>query len=200
MMPPEESIKLARKYKIKTPKYLVAKRQKDALDFAEKVGYPVVIKTISPNISHKTEAGGVLTDLYRKDLKNAFNKIMKKSEGSVLLQKQVEGIETIIGGIEDSQFGPCVSFGTGGIFVEILDDISFRVCPVSKKAAKDMIKESKIYRILKGYRGKKYDIEGLCETIKKVSNLMLKEGIKEMDINPVMCSRKNTWAVDIRVN
>ncbi len=201
MMPPDQSIRLVKKYGIKVPEYRFVKSCKEALDFSGKIGYPVVMKLSSPDVTHKTEAGGVFTGVFRSGVKPCFQKIKKiKGCETVLVQKQVRGLETIAGGIRDRQFGPCISFGTGGIFVEILKDVKFRVCPVSKKEALDMIKETRIYRVLKGYRGRKYNINELVETLAKVSRLMMRENVKELDINPLICSRDCVWAVDVRVS
>ncbi|MCK4634876.1 MAG: acetate--CoA ligase family protein [Candidatus Aenigmarchaeota archaeon] len=201
MLHPEEVMKLMKKYGIPIPKQRVVKTHTEALKFSDKIGYPVVLKLYSPKISHKTDVGGVFTDVRKEDLEKKFRKIMKiKGCEAVLVQKQVRGIENIIGGIDDPQFGSCISFGTGGIFVEVLKDINFRVCPISRRDAKEMIEETKVYDILKGYRGKKYDIKGITDTLMKVSKLMVREKIKELDINPLICSEEGVWAVDVRVN
>ncbi len=201
MLHPEEVMKLMKKYGIPIPKQKVVKTHTEALKFSDEIGYPIVLKLYSTKISHKTDAGGVFTDVRREDLEKKFRKIMKiKYCEAVMVQKQVKGVETIVGGIIDSQFGPCVSFGTGGIFVEVLKDVNFRVCPISRMDSKEMVEETKVYEILKGYRGKKYDIKGVTDTLMKVSKLMVKEKIKELDINPLICSEDGVWAVDVRVN
>jgi len=201
MLSPEESIKLAKTYGIAVPEYKIVKTCKEAEKFADRIGYPIVMKVCSSRISHKTEVGGVFTDLRKEDLKETFGKIMRlKPEGGVLVQKQVKGVETIVGGIRDAQFGPCISFGTGGIFVEILKDVNFRICPISRKDAKEMVEETEVYKILKGYRGKKYDLNELKKTLIKASKMMVREKIRELDINPLICSEKGAWAVDVRVN
>lgn len=201
MLAPEESLRIARKYYIPFPKQRIVKTSREAKKFSEKIRFPVVMKLSSSSISHKTEAGGVFTGVDRESVEKVFRKIMEiRGAEGVLVQKQVKGIETIVGGLRDSQFGPCVSFGTGGIFVEILKDVNFRVCPITKKDALEMIKETKIYHVLKGYRGKKYDVEGLVEVLLKVSRLMAKEKVKELDINPLICSEKGVWAADVRMS
>lgn len=200
MKPFEETSRLMEKYGISMPGQKLAKNPSEALSFANDIGYPVVMKFYSPKISHKTDVGGVFTNVKRVDVREIFGRLMKiKDCKSVLVQKQVKGIETIVGGIDDPQFGPCISFGTGGIFVEVLKDVNFRVCPITKNDAREMIRGTKIYRILKGYRGKKYDLDRLAETLVKVSKIMCKEKIRELDINPMICSRRGVWAVDVRV-
>lgn len=201
MLAPEEVLGIARKYGLPLPKQKIVKSSGEALKFSRRIGYPVVMKLSSSQVSHKTEAGGVFTNVGKDNVEKIFRKIMKiKGSEDVLVQEQVEGIETIMGGLRDSQFGPCVSFGTGGIFVEVLKDVNFRVCPITKKDALEMVKETKIYRVLKGYRGKKYDVEGLVEVLLKVSKLMTKERVRELDINPLICTEKGVWAADLRMS
>ena len=201
MLAPEDALVIAKEYGIPLPKQKIVKSSKEAKEFSRKAGYPIVMKLSSSNISHKTEAGGVFTNVEKDNIERVFKKIMKiKGAEGVLVQEQIEGIELIVGGLRDSQFGPCVSFGTGGILVEILKDVNFRVCPITKKDALDMIKETKIYRVLKGYRGKKYDVEGLIEVLLKTSKLMTKERVRELDINPLICTEKGVWAADVRMS
>ncbi|UCG95889.1 MAG: acetate--CoA ligase family protein [archaeon] len=201
MKSPEDAEKMMRKYGIPLPCQKIVKSSREALKFADKIGYPVVMKVSSSVISHKTESGGVFIGVVRGRVEKFFRKIMRiKGAEGVLVQKQVEGIETIAGGIRDSQFGPCVSFGTGGIFVEVLKDVNFRVCPITKKDARDMVRETKIYRILEGYRGRTYDTDGLVEALLRVSRLMVNEKIRELDINPLICSEKGVWAADVRMS
>jgi acyl-CoA synthetase (NDP forming) len=201
MMPPKKILKLVRKYSILMPRQKIVKSSREAMKFANKIGYPVVMKISSSQISHKTEIGGVFTGVERRDVEKIFKEIKKiKGFEGVLVQKQVEGVETIVGGLRDSQFGPCVSFGTGGIFVEVLKDVNFRVCPITKKDARDMIRGTKVYQILKGYRGKTYDTNGLVDVIMKISRLMSREKVRELDINPLICSEKGVWAADVRMS
>lgn len=200
MMPPEEAMKLAGKYGINLPEYGIAGTRREASELAGKIGYPVVMKVCSPKISHKTDVGGVVTGVRKGDAGKVFDRL-KSIRGcrTVLVQRQVSGIETIAGGLRDSQFGPCVSFGAGGIFVEILRDVNFRVCPISGSDAREMVKEAKVYKILRGYRGVKYDVEGVVKTLINVSRMMIGEKIRELDINPLICSRRGAWAADVRV-
>ncbi len=196
----EETEKLMKKYHIPLPKQKLVKSLKEAKNFSKKI-YPVVMKVYSPKIIHKTDVGGIIADIRNdKELEDAFKKIMKiKNAEGVVIQKYVKGLETIIGGLNDKQFGPCISFGTGGIFVEVMKDLVFRVCPISKKDADKMIKETKIYKILKGYRGKKYYIDGIRETLLKISKMMENENIEELDINPLIVGEKEIYAADVRI-
>ena len=111
------------------------------------------------------------------------------------------GYEVIIGGKRDPQFGPVVMFGLGGTLVELLKDVSFRVCPVDKKEIREMIFETKGSQLLNGFRGKpKADIGRLVEVILKCSNMMVKEKLKEFDINPLFVSERGVVAVDFRMS
>ncbi|MCD6477842.1 MAG: acetate--CoA ligase family protein [Candidatus Aenigmarchaeota archaeon] len=200
MLPFQETEKLIKKYRIPIPRQKLVESLEEAKKFSEKL-YPVVMKVYSSKIIHKTDVGGIIVDIRNEEeLTEAFKKLMKiKNAEGVIIQKYVRGIETIIGGITDEHFGPCVSFGTGGIFTEILNDIEFRVCPITKKDARKMIEESRIYRILSGYRGKKYDINPIVDILLKVAKMIEKEHIKAMDINPIIVEEKKVWAVDVRI-
>ena len=144
------------------------KNLNQAIAAAKEIGFPVVLKVISPDILHKTDVGGVILDIddpehleksYFKMLPNLKKRVPNAKIKGFLIQKMIEsGREVVVGGKKDKQFGQVVMFGTGGIFVEVFDDVSFRVVPIEKKDAEEMIAETKGYKILKGYRGKKYSI------------------------------------------
>ncbi len=200
--------KLLQKYKIPVVKELHAKTKEEAVKAVEKLGYPVVMKVISKDISHKTEVGGVEVNLkYRHEVEDAFDKIMKnirfhkKTMQGVLVQQMGQGYEVIIGGNTDSQFGPTIMFGLGGVWVEAMQDVSFRVCPLSEKDAEEMIKEIKGYTILKGFRGKPAgDLKELAQTILACSKMMVENKIKEFDINPLFVQEKGVVGVDFRMS
>ena len=191
-----DGMELLKRYGIPIPRYCVTEKLGEAKRFSENVGYPVVLKINSP--VHKTDIGGVSLGVCKENIEREFKKILKLGK-EVVVQEQVKGIETIVGCIKDSQFGRCISFGGGGIFVEVLKDVNFRVCPITKKDAISMIKESRIYKVLRECRGKKYNIEGIVDVLVKVSKLALKERVNELDINPLICSEKKVWAVDVRI-
>jgi len=181
-----ETKKLLLKYKIPFCKTEFVTSKEEAINFAKKIGFPVVLKIFSKEILHKTDIGGVKTEIKNeKELKKSFNELkkIKKIEG-ILIQKQIKGQEIAIGMKRDNQFGPVLMVGLGGIFIEVLKDISFRICPLSKKEAKEMIKELKGYPILKGYRNQKpVNLEKISEIITNLSKLSLKEkNIKEIDL------------------
>ncbi|MBN2041561.1 MAG: acetate--CoA ligase family protein [Spirochaetes bacterium] len=206
-----QSKTILKKYGINVTEPMLAKSENEALSAAEKLGYPVVMKIVSPQITHKSDIGGVKTDLQGSEqVKNAYNGIMKavkeKAAGAfiegVSIQKMAEpGIELVIGMTRDPQFGPMLMFGLGGTLVEVLKDVSFRIVPLSGEDAKSMIKQVKSYRLLEGYRGRPgADIENLEKMLLKFSEL-IKENpeIKEIDINPVIAYKDGAVAVDARI-
>lgn len=193
----EKSLALLKKYKIKFVESKIIKAEKDL----DGVKYPIVLKVFSKEIIHKTDKGGVVLDLKNKEEAIKAFKRLKKISQKVLMQPMVsQKQEVIIGMKKDPQFGPVIMFGLGGIFVEVIKDISFRVCPVSKKDALEMIKEIKSYKVLTGLRGKQsVNINALADIIIKLSGLSLKEKVEEIDLNPVMVSNKGALVVDVRI-
>lgn len=194
-----QSKALLSKYGIPVTREGLASSADDAVAVAGKIGYPVALKVDSPDIPHKTDAGALLLNLsseeevreaYRVVLHNAANYKPGARINGVLVQEMLpEGIEVIIGVTVDSIFGPTIMFGLGGIFVEALKDVSFRVAPLSRGDAMEMIREIKGYQVLKGVRGKPpADLEALADVILKVSAMVmeLKDNIEELDINPLM--------------
>ena len=197
----KDSKKLVLEYEIPFFKTGIFNLEKKAIKFAEKIGYPVVLKIFSSKILHRTEVGGVKTSIQnQKELKKAFSDLLKIQGEGVLVQKMGQGKEIALGMKRDAQFGPVLMFGLGGIFIETLKDVSFRVCPVSKKQALEMIKEIKGYPILKGQRGEKpVNIKALVKIIVQVSKLSLREKeIKEIDLNPVIVNQKGAWVADFK--
>lgn len=172
----------------------------------EKIGYPLVMKACSPDLSHKTEKGLVRTDIRNQDeAKAAFGDIMsgmEESQGSVLVQEMVRGQrELMVGMTRDSQFGPCVAFGLGGIFTEILDDVAFRVAPVDQRDVLEMMQDIRARKILGNIRGlPPADLERLAEIIRVVGEIGLEnDTIQEIDLNPVILSGSRPIAVDALV-
>jgi len=209
-----ESKKLISLYGIPITHEKLATSVEDAKKIAKEIGYPVVLKGMSHDITHKTEAGIVALNIsdevklekcYMEILGNAKKYNPKADIQGVLVQEMVkEGTEVIVGMSKDPQFGPIIMFGLGGTFVEVLKDVSFRVPPITHRDAEEMIKEIKAYKILEGVRGKKtVDIESIIDTIMKLSklSLSLKDSIAELDINPLIVFEKGkgTKAVDALV-
>lgn len=192
----KDTKKLLLKYKIPFFKTEIFKSEKKAVKFAQKIGFPVVLKVFSSQIFHRTDVGGVKIGIKNKlALKKAFFDLSKiKGTEGILIQKMGFGKEVALGMKRDLQFGPVLMFGLGGIFIEVLKDISLRICPVFQKEAFKMIREIKGYPVLKGQRGQKpVNIKGLAKIITTLSKLSLKEkNIKEIDLNPVIVNEK--WA------
>jgi acyl-CoA synthetase (NDP forming) len=206
----EKALNLLKKKRFPIIKTVFVKSEKNLLKEAKKLKYPVVLKLISPDIVHKSDANIIflniqndeeLEERYQKSIKNAkkFKKTVKID--GILLQEMISGQEVIIGMKRDEQFGPVVMFGLGGIFVEILKDVSFRIAPIERDIALEMIKETKGYKILEGVRGqKKAKIKDLVEIIRKVSLLVEKDKkIQEIDFNPVIVNNKEAKIVDFRI-
>jgi acetyltransferase len=193
------SKKLLSHYGIPIPKGDLAHSVEEAINIAQTLGYPVVLKVSSPQILHKTEARGIALRIPDKaQLVEAYRRIMNNAkaydpsaeiEGVLVEEMAQEGTEVIIGLLKDPQFGPTIMFGLGGIFVEILKDVSFRVPPLTETDARQMIEEIKGAKILKGFRGKpESDWDAMIDTLMKVSTLSLelREVISELDINPLI--------------
>ncbi len=183
----------------------------EAVAMAKEFGFPVVLKVASPDIVHKSDIGGVKVGLANATaVSRAYKEIMaavKKKEPKarihgVSVQAMAKpGVEVIVGMTKDAQFGPVLMFGLGGILVEILKDVSFRIVPLEKKDAREMIRDIKGYPVLEGYRGQPpSDVAALESLIMKVSEFVEKTPeIKELDLNPVFAYSKGAVAVDARV-
>jgi len=206
-----EAREILKTYDINVPPYTVAKNEDEAADHAKELGYPVAMKILSPQILHKSDAGGVVLGVknsaearsaYAKIIVNAMNYDKTADIRGVLISPMMrQGVEVIIGMTHDPQFGPVIMFGLGGIFVEVFKDVSFRVTPVDKADATDMIKEIKAYPILTGIRGERAkDIDALIDLILKISNLSDEHPeIKELDLNPVFVYDQGVSVVDARM-
>ncbi|MDO8740348.1 MAG: acetate--CoA ligase family protein [Candidatus Woesearchaeota archaeon] len=197
--------KILRKYKLPFPSSELAKSESEVCKIADKMRYPVVLKIDSPDIIHKSDVGGVIVDLKSKEeIETAYCKIIKNIKNAkingVVVQKMERGTAVIIGMKRDAQFGPVLMFGLGGIFVEIMKDVSFRIAPIDKNEAMEMIKEIKGYEVLKGARGsEKANINAIADIILKLSKLAIKEkNIVELDFNPVIVNKKTAKIVDAR--
>ncbi len=199
----QETKNLLLQYKIPICQTEIVKSEKEAATRAKKIGYPVVLKIFSPKILHRSAIGGVKVGIKNEpEFKKAYSTLSRiKGVEGILVQKMILGREVALGIKRDPQFGPVLMFGLGGIFVEVLKDVSFRVCPISEKEALEMIKGIKGYKILKGYRGEKpVNIKALAKIIVNLSKLFLKETkIKEIDLNPVIVDKKRALACDFKI-
>ncbi len=206
-----EAKEICTAYGIPTPAYRVAHTPSEATFLAEEVSFPVALKIISLDILHKSEAGGVILSVNSKDqVKAAYEQLLSNVRGykenaridSVLVQHMApRGVEVIIGGLRDNQFGPTVLFGLGGIFVEVLKDASFRVAPITNLDTRQMIREIRSYPILQGVRGQPPSDEDAITSILQATSRMLLENsqIQQIDLNPVMVYGKGATAVDARI-
>ena len=189
----------------------LATSKTEAMEIAKKIGFPVVMKIVSPDVVHKSDAGGVKLKIenvtqagkaYGEILASIKKHYPKAKITGVSVQKMAkQGVEVIIGMTKDAQFGPVIMFGLGGILVEVLKDVSFRIVPLEKRDAAEMITEIKGFPILKGYRGQEpANIPYLEDLIVKVSEFVDKNPeIKELDLNPVFAYKDGALAVDARI-
>lgn len=207
----DEAKKILAEYGIPATKEALARSGEEALKAANGIGYPVALKIVSPEIIHKSEAGGVLLNINSdKELIEGYEKVLNNAKSynpsaqikGVLVQQMVKNArEVIVGLLRDAQFGGVVMFGLGGIFVEILKDVSFRVAPVTQEEALKMIREIKAYKILEGVRGEKAsDVNAIADVIVKVSRLGIeRKDILELDINPLFALEQGALAGDARI-
>lgn len=201
-----EALEIIHAYGIPVAEYQVVLKKEDLNQAFEKTGFPVVMKVISPEISHKSDVGGVAFHIdHIEKAEEAYDRMKrigsKKFEG-VLIQRMVTGgKEVILGGKRDPSFGPVVLFGLGGIYVEVFKETSLRVAPINRSEASEMISELKGSALLKGVRGEKpADIEALIENLLRLSQLMVDfPEIEGIDINPIMVLEKGAIAVDARI-
>lgn len=201
---------LLRSYSIPVPRSRVVKDAIEAVKAADDIGYPIVLKIVSPDILHKTEAGGVAIgikdgkELRKRQAMMVFELADEyptaNIEGFLVEEMAPKGVEVIAGVVRDEQFGPLVMFGTGGIAVELMRDVSFRLAPLTKDEVMGMIAEVKGYPLLTGFRGDTAkDIDALADTIIKLSEIVMElEGIKEIEINPLIVHESGAVAVDAR--
>jgi len=190
------------------PPSKVVNSEKEAISIAKDIGFPVVMKLMSSQVLHKTDVGAVVIGLKNEEeVQETFRSFMKKFENltiaGVLVEKMVKsGLELIIGTNIDPTFGPVILFGVGGVLVEAIKDVVFRMCPTTKEQALTAIDEIKAKVLLDGYRGLPLvDKEILADLIVKFSNLAweYKEFIAEMDINPIIANEDGIFPVDARI-
>ncbi|MGY3466230.1 putative CoA-binding protein [Bradyrhizobium sp. LM6.11] len=198
-------------YGIPVPKEGVAKSAGEAGKMASSMGFPVVMKIVSPDILHKTEAGGVIVGLKTaEDAEKAYETILgnakkyksdAKIEGVQVQQMLAGGTEVIVGSITDASFGKLVAFGLGGVLVEVLKDITFRLAPATKQDALSMLDGIQAHEILKGVRGgEPVNRTALADIIVKVSQLVTDfPEMVELDLNPVFATAKDAIAADVRI-
>lgn len=201
-----ESKQLLSGYNIPVTEEKVVKTEKEALAVAADIGYPVVLKGSGEELTHKTELNLIALDVRDEDdLRKAYNNLVSNTEAKVdevLVQQMVKGDrELVVGLTRDPQFGPCVMFGLGGIFTEILNDTAFRVAPLTRWDATDMMNDIRGKKILEAFRGKPaVDKEALADILIAVGNIgMENDDIDEIDINPLKLIDGQPIAVDALV-
>jgi acyl-CoA synthetase (NDP forming) len=189
----------------------LARAKEEAISMAAEMGFPVALKIVSPDVIHKSDAGGVKLGLGSgQEVADAYDEIMAsvkqrqataKVEGVSVQQMARPGVEVIIGMSQDPQFGPVLMFGLGGILVEILKDVSFRIVPLTARDAREMIRDIKGYPVLEGFRGQEpADIPFLEDQLLKVSQFVEQNPeIRELDLNPIFAYSDGAVAVDARV-
>jgi len=206
-----EANTICMEYGIPVAAFKLAKNEDEAVKTAEQLGYPVVLKIVSPDILHKSDAGGVIVNLrsnaavrsaYAKILENANKYNPSVRITGVLVQEMApKSTEVIVGAIKDSQFGQTMMFGLGGIFVELLKDVTLKIAPITEAEAVEMITGVKAYPILKGYRNTiPADVDAITAILLNTSRLVMENPeIKELDLNPVMVYEKGAKTVDARI-
>lgn len=208
-----EAYEVLHHYGFPAPKYGLAKTVDEAVKISEEIGYPVVLKIVSPDIVHKSDVGGVKLNLNsREEVVKAFNEILrnvsinapKARVAGILIQEMIpSALEVIVGATRDPTFGPVLLFGLGGIFVEVLKDVSFRIAPLTRYDAESMLTEIKAAKILDGYRGMPpRDKEAVVDILLKLSKLMEdQELISDVDLNPIMLFEvgKGAKIADVRI-
>ena len=208
---PDEALDIVKLAGIDVPDHILVKSPGEAMEASAEIGFPLVMKTASTEAIHKSEVGGVVLGIQGvQEVEENYNNIMANLKretpnvqiSGILLQKQIpETTHLIVGGLHDEQFGPVVMFGMGGVLVELFKDVSFRIAPVSKVEALEMVREIKAYPALSGYRGSRVlDIEQIVKTVIIISDLITNiSTIKEVELNPLLAYEKDVMAVDAKV-
>ncbi|MFX1390749.1 MAG: acetate--CoA ligase family protein [Promethearchaeota archaeon] len=202
-----ESKELLEEIGIPVPVQKLTISKEETISAAEEIGFPIVLKLMAEDIVHKSDTGAVKLNLKSKEeIDKAYDELMaipSSMKKMVSVQKMAKEpiTELIIGMTTDPQFGPALMFGIGGILVELLEDVSFRIAPITEYDAKEMVHEIKGFPILDGFRGKpKADINAIVEVLLKISDLVVEhEEIYEMDLNPVFIYEKGLICVDARI-
>ena len=203
-----EALGLLSSYGIPVPAHHFVRTEKEALEASQELGGPVVLKVVSPDIVHKTEAGGVILHLKgKREIARAFHRLISLREaghdvhGVLVCPHQDHEIELSCGLFRDAQFGPVITFGLGGIWIEVLRDISYGIAPLSRDEAAEMIGSIRGRAVLEGLRGKRpVDREALAGMLVRLSEMSLKEeGIRELDLNPIFPVEKGLFIADARI-
>lgn len=207
-----EAVEYLKRFNISYPSHALAADAEEAAVMAADIGFPVVLKIVSPQVVHKSEAGGVIVGLKSaEEVKAAAAKILAsvkayapgaEIKGLLVCRQAESGVEIIVGGLRDGIFGPAVMVGLGGIFTEVLKDVAFRVHPLSEVEALAMLKELKAYPLLAGARGgEAVDLKALAALVAAVAKLMNDcPEVAELDLNPVLAYPDKILPVDARIS
>ena len=206
-----EAIRILQEYGVPYPENSLAHSAEEAVGIADRLGYPVVLKVVSDDVVHKSDLGGVVVGIENgREIVRAYAGIVSsvadrlpgaEVEGLLVCRQAPQGREVIVGAVHDAMFGPALMFGLGGVFAEVLKDVSFRVLPVERTDAEEMIREIQGYPLLAGARGEAgCDIEALADLLLTISRMVLERPeLEELDLNPVRLYEKGLLALDARI-
>ena len=211
VLPEPDAAALLAEYGIAYPEHAYVQSANEAAEAAGRLGYPVVLKVVSPDAIHKSDVGGVALGIQDANgVARAYEDIVRSVRahkvdagvpGMLVCRQAPPGLEVIVGGLQDVMFGPALMFGLGGIFAEVLEDVTFRIVPIESGDAKEMIQEIRGYPLLAGARGQEgYDIEAVADLLLAVSRMMAEHAeIQELDLNPVRVYEQGIMALDVRI-
>jgi len=206
-----EGYRVCEQFGIPFPRFMYVSNLEDGINAAQTIGFPVVIKVVSPQVIHKTDVGGVVVGIqseeqfikaYHTIMGNVRNKIPSAEVNGMIVQKAMPaGIEIAIGGSKDAQFGPVIMFGAGGTLIELLQDVSFRLAKLDREEAMKQIENTRIFKILQGTRqNEPCNIEALADLIVRTGDLLVEAPeISELDFNPVLVYPDRCVVVDARI-
>lgn len=205
----DAALRILEKYGMSTPPGLTVRTKDAAVFAAEKLGFPVVMKVVSQQALHKTDAKGIVIDVHSKaaaastatDFIKRFGKTFNTPTDGILIQPHIqEALEVFVGGVHVPDFGPMIVIGLGGIFVESLNEVTYHPAPITLDQVKELLKKSQLWPIIKGTRGKSFAVAKLEKTIVAMSNFISRHPeVSTVDCNPVMLTSKYAWAVDARI-
>jgi acetyltransferase len=195
---------LAAAYGLSVPPSGLAATAQEAVALADRMGYPVALKRVAPGVVHKSDVGGVALNLQDAEgVHDAFGGTVREGERAFVQKMAPGGLEVIVGAQRDRQFGPLVMFGLGGLYVEVLEDVAFRLAPLSEEDAREMVMETAAGKLLAGVRGQpQRDIDAVVATIRGIGQLMVDlPEVTEVDLNPLILGEAGAgaWAVDVRI-
>lgn len=203
-----EALALLEDYAIPVPRHVLVQTEEEAIRSAETLGWPVVLKVVSPDMLHKTEMGAVALDLRdAEEVIKAFRRLRSLEKeglsirGILVCPFQPHDTELIVGMLRDPQFGPVITFGLGGIWVEVYRDVSYGIAPLSREESMEMMERIKAFSLLRGARGRREaDLEALSNLLVRLSKLALQEtSVEAIDLNPVFPLEKGFFIADARV-